>query len=137
MIKIKRVYEKPEITDGERILVDRLWPRGIRRSTMNIDYWVKNVGPSNELRKWFAHDPKKWVSFKAKYREELKESRALEKLLDQVRAADTVTFLYGSKDREHNNALVLLDVVNERLKEAKGKKPARRQRLTERSINYV
>ena len=121
MIKIKRVYDKADITDGDRILVDRLWPRGIRRSTPNIDVWIKDVAPSDELRKWFAHDPAKWTAFREKYKKELVSSKALNKLVDYIKSKDTVTFLYSTKDVEHNNAMVLLEVVNERLKkEEKG-----------------
>lgn len=116
MIKLKRVYDRIEVTDGERILVDRLWPRGIRRSTSNIDIWVKNVAPSNELRKWYAHDPKKWVRFKARYKAELKDNAALNKLIQIVTNADPVTFLYSSKDEKRNNAVVLLDVLNRMMK---------------------
>ncbi len=114
-ISLKRVYEKADITDGERILVDRLWPRGIRRSTSNIDYWVKNVAPSTELRKWYAHEPKRWGEFKAKYIKELKENRALDKFVDYLIQRDTVTFLYAAKDTIHNNAVVLLQMVNRRM----------------------
>ncbi|MCL5122801.1 MAG: DUF488 family protein [Candidatus Marsarchaeota archaeon] len=116
MIKVKRVYDKADITDGDRILVDRLWPRGIRRSTPNIDVWIKDVAPSDELRKWFAHDPAKWKAFKEKYRKELASNKALDKLIEYINSKDTVTFLYSTKDTEHNNAQVLLEVVNERLK---------------------
>ena len=116
MIKVKRVYDKADITDGDRILVDRLWPRGIRRSTPNIDVWIKDVAPSDELRKWFAHDPAKWKAFKEKYRKELSSNKALDKLIEYINSKDTVTFLYSTKDTEHNNAQVLLEVVNERLR---------------------
>jgi uncharacterized protein YeaO (DUF488 family) len=115
MIKLKRVYERINVTDGERILVDRLWPRGIRRSTSNIDIWVKNVAPSDELRKWFSHDPKKWMRFKMRYRKELKDNRALDKLVQIVLNADPVTLLYSSKDEKHNNATVLFEVLKRRL----------------------
>jgi uncharacterized protein YeaO (DUF488 family) len=121
MIKVKRVYDKADITDGDRILVDRLWPRGIRRSTPNIDVWIKDVAPSDELRKWFAHDPAKWKAFKEKYRKELSSNKALDKLIEYINSKDTVTFLYSTKDTEHNNAQVLLEVVNERLRK-EGKK---------------
>ncbi len=116
MIKLKRVYEHIEVTDGERILVDRLWPRGIRRSTSNIDIWVKNVAPSNELRKWFAHDPKKWMGFKKRYKKELQGNRTLDKLIQIVQNADPVTFLYSAKDPKRNNAVVLLGVLTKRMK---------------------
>ncbi len=112
MIKIKRVYERIDVRDGERILVDRMWPRGIRRSTSHIDIWVKNIGPSTELRKWYSHDPKKWVRFKEKYIAELRENKAMNKLMQIVINADPVTFVYSSRDEKRNNAVVLAGVVN-------------------------
>lgn len=116
MIKLKRVYERIEVTDGERILVDRLWPRGIRRSTSNIDIWVKNVAPSNELRKWYAHDPKKWASFKKKYLKELEGNPALDKLCNIVLNADPVTLVYSAKETRQNNAVILLSVLKKKLR---------------------
>ncbi len=116
MIKLKRVYERIEVTDGERILVDRLWPRGIRRSTSNVDIWVKNVAPSNELRKWYAHDPKKWQSFKKRYLKELDGNSALDKLVNIVLNADPVTLLYASKEKKQNNATILLTVLKKKLR---------------------
>lgn len=107
MIKLKRIYERPEVTDGLRILVDRLWPRGVRRSTANVDIWIKEVGPSDELRKWFAHEQKKFPQFKKRYLKELQENRAFEKLFDLVLTNDTVTLLFSASDVEHNNAVVL------------------------------
>ena len=112
MIKIKRVYEKIDVRDGERVLVDRMWPRGIRRSTSHIDIWIKNIGPSAELRKWYSHDPKKWVRFRERYLAELKENRAMNKLMQIVMNADPVTFVYSSRDEKRNNAVVLAGVVN-------------------------
>ena len=141
MIILKRVYQKPDIRDGERILVDRLWPRGIRRSTLNIDYWAKDVGPSTELRKWFAHDPAKWNSFVAKYRRELEGSKALQKLLNRIADRDEVTFLYSSKDEQHNNAVVLKEFIEEKLKELKKKripeKTSKNREALEKNVNYV
>lgn len=116
MIKLKRVYEPISVTDGERILVDRLWPRGIRHSTSNIDIWIKNVAPSNELRKWYSHDPKKWMRFKKRYKKELDGNTALNKLIRIVQSADPVTFLYAARDQRHNNAVVLLEVVKRMMK---------------------
>ncbi len=115
MIKIKRVYEKPDIHDGLRILVDRLWPRGIRRSTSNIDLWIKDVAPSMELRKWYSHEEKKWPEFEKKYKEELKENKGFDKILDIVQKADPVTLLYSTSDKEHNNAVVLWKVLEKRI----------------------
>ncbi len=115
MIKIKRVYEKIDIHDGTRILVDRLWPRGVRRSTSNIDLWLKNVGPSDELRKWFLHDPDKWDEFKKRYIEELKTNPVFDKLIDIALNTDSITLLYATKDTEKNNAAILLEQLNLRL----------------------
>ena len=115
-LQIKRVYETPSPEDGMRILVERLWPRGLTREKAAIDLWMKDIAPSAELRKWFAHDPAKWKAFKEKYRKELASNKALDKLIEYINSKDTVTFLYSTKDTEHNNAQVLLEVVNERLK---------------------
>jgi len=113
MIKIKRVYDKIDIHDGTRILVDRLWPRGVRRSTSNIDLWLKDVGPSTELRHWFDHEPDKWDEFKKRYINELNNNRAFDKLLDIIlNSNDDVTLLYATKDTEHNNAVVVRDHLN-------------------------
>jgi uncharacterized protein YeaO (DUF488 family) len=107
VIRLKRVYDKPDSQDGERFLVDRLWPRGLRKEDAHIDGWQKEAGPSNQLRKWFSHDSAKWNEFQRKYYVEL-DSRpeAWEPLL---RAAEVhrVTLLYGSRDPEHNNAAAL------------------------------
>ncbi len=129
VIKIKRVYEKYDVTDGMRILVDRLWPRGIRHTSANIDLWFRDVAPSTELRKWFAHDPSKWGEFKKKYRAELKDSKALDKLIDLAKSSGLVTLVYAAKDEKHNDAVVLSEVLagklkSEEKKEAKLKRAA-------------
>jgi len=112
MIKLKRIYEEPEKSDGFRILVDRLWPRGVSKERAQIDEWLKDIAPSTELRKWFNHDPKKWVAFKKKYKTELKEGREyLEKIKTLEKKHKTLTILYGAKDEEHNEAVVILDVL--------------------------
>ncbi len=116
MIKLKRIYERPEVTDGLRILVDRLWPRGVRRSTANVDIWLRDVGPTDELRKWFAHDPKKWVKFKEKYVKELKENPAFEDLVDLARTNDPLTLLYATQDTRHNQAIVVKSMLEKALK---------------------
>jgi uncharacterized protein YeaO (DUF488 family) len=117
MIKIRRVYERAEVTDGTRLLVDRLWPRGIRRNTPNVDIWLKDIGPTDELRKWFAHDPAKWASFKSKYIKELEENtRVIANLLQIVRSTDTVTLVYATTDTEHNNAIVLREFLKRKFK---------------------
>lgn len=118
MIKIKRVYEKDEKKDGLRILVDRLWPRGLKKSELSLDDWIKDVAPTNELRKKFNHDPQKWKQFKAEYLKELRSPEIKEKLAQIARMArkKTVTLLYGARDEEHNNAVVLKEIIERKLK---------------------
>lgn len=106
-LKIKRVYEKPEKEDGTRILVDRLWPRGLTKEKAAIDLWLKEVAPSTALRKWFSHDPAKWPTFKQKYRQEIKENKSQVAILKEQLMKGVVTLVYGAKDEEHNEALVL------------------------------
>jgi uncharacterized protein YeaO (DUF488 family) len=111
-MKIKRVYEKPEKDDGIRILVDRLWPRGLTKEKAGIDLWLKDIAPSTELRKWFDHDPEKWKEFRKRYSEELKKNEEQVSLLkDQIKKG-TVTLVYGAKDEEHNEALVLKELIS-------------------------
>jgi uncharacterized protein YeaO (DUF488 family) len=116
MIKVMRVYVRADITDGIRILVDRLWPRGIRRNTPNVDIWLKDVAPTTELRKWYAHEPRKWKSFKAKYLKELEENKAVANLLQVIRSTDTVTLVYATIDEKHNNAEVLREFLKRKFK---------------------
>jgi len=108
VIKVKRIYESPVKEDGFRILVDRLWPRGISKDRAKIDLWLREIGPSDDVRNWFSHDPKKWQGFKKKYEAEL---RAKEELVNKIKQAEkengTVTLLYSAKDEEHNQAVVL------------------------------
>ncbi len=115
MIKLKRVYDKADITDGDRVLVERSWPRGIRRSTTNIDYWIRDLGPSQELKRWFLHNPTQWAEFKVRYRRELLEGKALKKLIGYIGDKDPVTLLYMSHDPKHNDAAVLLEVLNSKV----------------------
>jgi uncharacterized protein YeaO (DUF488 family) len=107
MIKLKRAYEKPAKDDGERILVERLWPRGRTKLRAKIDLWLKDVAPSTELRRWFGHDPNKWDEFRRRYQKELKENNDLIKLLKRKAKAGTITLIYAARDEEHNGALVL------------------------------
>src|SRR5574342_1059256 len=103
-IRIKRVYDKPEPGDGVRILVERLWPRGLSKKDAHMDMWLKDIAPSTELRKWFSHDPAKWEEFRRRYHQELDKKReAVKKLLDITEGSD-VTFVYGSKEKEYNSA---------------------------------
>ena len=106
-IKIKRVYETPSKEDGKRILVDRLWPRGLTREKANIDLWLKDIAPTTELRKWFGHDPYKWKEFKKRYHLELKNNKEEVLILKEQFGQKVVTLVYGAKDEEHNEALVL------------------------------
>jgi uncharacterized protein YeaO (DUF488 family) len=109
MVKLKRVYDPAARGDGYRVLVERLWPRGIRKTALPIDEWMKELGPSTDLRKWFNHDPARWLEFVKRYHRELEESAAHERLLAlaQRAAEGTVTLIYSSHDREHNNAVAL------------------------------
>ena len=106
-VQIKRVYEEPDSRDGERILVDRLWPRGLTKERAKVDLWLKDVAPSTELRKWFAHDPAKWAEFQSRYQQELKKNKEQVSLLRQKVAKGNVTLVYGAKDQEHNEAVIL------------------------------
>ena len=110
-IQIKRVYEEPTETDGRRILVDRLWPRGLSKEEAKIDLWLKEIAPSSELRRWYQHDPKKWIKFKNRYTSELKSNpNEVDKIIEEVNAG-SVTFLYSSKEQQLNNAIVLKEYI--------------------------
>ena len=110
-IQIKRVYDAPSKSDGYRILIDRIWPRGVSKEDAKLDEWNKDLAPSTELRKWFDHDPDKFEDFSDKYKNELKgKAKALEQLGQKVND-QTVTLLYGAKDTEHNQAVVLKKVL--------------------------
>ncbi len=106
-VKIKRVYEDAAAADGCRVLVDRVWPRGVTKEDAKVDEWLKEVAPSTDLRKWFGHDPEKFADFGKKYRKELVDSDALAELRALVKDHKTVTLVYGAKDEEHNQAVVL------------------------------
>lgn len=110
-IKVKRIYEESKITDGFRILVDRLWPRGIKKNEANIDLWLKDIAPSDSLRKWFNHDPKKWVGFQKRYAKELIDKQEFINIILKEAKKKTVTLLFGTKETEHNNAVALLNIL--------------------------
>ena len=110
-VHIKRDYVEPSEEDGKRILVDRLWPRGLTKEKADVDLWLKDVAPSNELRKWFAHDPKRWPEFKRKYIQELSTLNSPLAFLRQEASKGTTTLLYGARDEEHNEAVVLLGLL--------------------------
>ena len=106
-IRIKRVYEQPDKEDGTRILVDRLWPRGLTKAKAKVDLWLKEIAPSTDLRKWFGHDPKKWRSFRGRYQTELKRHADPLALLRREAVEGRVTLIYGARDQTHNEAIVL------------------------------
>lgn len=115
-INLKRVYEPASKHDGIRILVERLWPRGIKKENLKMNLWLKEVAPSAELRKWFSHDPDKWIHFQKRYFEELNENtEALEPIVSALKKG-TVTLLYSSKDTEHNNAVCLKNYLEKKYK---------------------
>ena len=112
-MKIKRAYAPAEAADGYRILVDRLWPRGIIKEKAKIDLWLKSVAPSNELRKWFGHDPERFAEFDRRYRAELAESGALDELRAVLREHPDATLLFAAHDEAHNNAVVLKELLGD------------------------
>ena len=115
MIQIKRAYDAPAPEDGFRYLVDRLWPRGIKKEALKLDGWLKDVAPSTELRRWFAHDPEKWPAFRQRYFEELEANpEAWQPLLETARSGK-LTLVYAKKDTQHNNAAALKAFLEERL----------------------
>lgn len=115
MIKLKRVYESTGDNDGKKFLVERLWPRGVKKTALANAVWLKDVAPSTELRKWFGHDPKRWAEFQRRYQVELKQhEEVLEPILQAARHG-TVTLLYSSHDIEHNNAVVLREYLQGKL----------------------
>jgi uncharacterized protein YeaO (DUF488 family) len=111
-IKIKRVYEQPDKADGTRILVDRLWPRGLTKEKARVDLWLKEIAPSTELRKWFGHDPSQWAEFEARYHAELEENDEQVALLKGEIEKGPVTLLYGARDKERNQAVVLKEFLS-------------------------
>ncbi len=111
-LKIKRVYDPPAADDGQRILVDRIWPRGLRKEDAALTLWLKEIAPSTELRKWFAHDPARWAEFQSRYRAELDaNAEPVERLRGLIKTG-AATLLYSAHDTEHNQALVLADYMN-------------------------
>ncbi len=111
MVKIRRVYDPVSPDDGRKILVDRLWPRGVKKGDARIDEWLKDIAPSNELRKWFSHDPSKWLEFKGRYKEELKNKSELIDKLKREAKNGKITILFAARDIEHNNAVVLKEII--------------------------
>jgi uncharacterized protein YeaO (DUF488 family) len=116
MITIKRAYDPPLSSDGTRVLVDGLWPRGISKEKLKLDVWLKDVAPSADLRKWFSHDPQRWLEFEQRYMDELKHNTAGWKPIAEAAHGNDVTLIFGSKDVEHNNAVVLQKFLRRHIK---------------------
>jgi len=112
MINIKRAYDAADIQDGYRILVDGIWPRGVSKDKLNADLWLKDVAPSNELRKWFNHDLAKWDEFKRRYRQELADNPAFDQLKQIIKKEQTVTLLFGAADTQHNQAAAIKEFLD-------------------------
>ena len=110
-VKLKRAYESPAAGDGKRVLVDRLWPRGVKKTEAAIDYWMKELAPSTELRKWFGHDPARWDEFRRRYAAEIHEHRDELHQLRNLMQRDAVTLVYSAHDEAHNDAVVLREVL--------------------------
>lgn len=114
MIKVKRVYDPADSSDGHRILVERLWPRGVSKEKAAIEAWRRDLAPSDDLRRWFGHDPRKWVEFKNRYREELQEAGKTEELKQLRRQGqrEDVTLIFSAREVEHNNAVALKEFID-------------------------
>ncbi|HEY8055620.1 MAG TPA: DUF488 domain-containing protein [Terriglobales bacterium] len=117
MIQLKRAYDAPTAGDGRRILVERLWPRGVKKTDLPLDAWMKEVAPSTELRQWFSHEVARWPEFQKRYEAELRaHATAVKPLLEAAAAKGTLTLIYSSHDEEHNNAVVLKHYLEAKLK---------------------
>jgi uncharacterized protein YeaO (DUF488 family) len=116
MLKLKRAYEPASREDGQRFLVERLWPRGVKKTSLRLDAWLKDVAPTAQLRQWFSHDPKRWDEFRQRYKAELeRDSQVCDPILKAARRG-TVTLIYSSHDSEHNNAVALRDYLEGKLR---------------------
>lgn len=125
MVRLKRAYEPVDADDGRRVLVERLWPRGLRKEQAHFDDWLKDIAPSTALRKWFHHDPTRWAEFEQRYARELGSEEARATFDDLVRRAEseTVTLVYSAHDEEHNNAIMLKRMIDRRLGQRARKAP--------------
>jgi uncharacterized protein YeaO (DUF488 family) len=128
MVRIKRAYDEPAPRDGYRVLVDRLWPRGVKKDALRLDLWAKELAPSPELRRWFGHDPARFREFARSYQTELRHDPARSLLADLTRRAarGTVTLVYGARDEEHNGAVVLRDAIDDALRSHAPEAPSAR-----------
>jgi uncharacterized protein YeaO (DUF488 family) len=113
-IQLKRAYDKTGEHGGTRVLVDRVWPRGVRKAEAGIDLWLKEIAPSTELRKWFGHDPEKWPEFKTRYFRELEQNQAMVEQLSKMNQKGTVTLVFGAKNEKYNNAAALKEYLEQR-----------------------
>ncbi len=116
MIRVKRVYDKPSANDGTRFLVDRLWPRGLKKEAVRVERWLKEVSPSNELRNWFRHEPSRWKEFQRRYAAELDKKPETWQPLRQAAQEGDITLVFSARDTEHNNAVALKAYLDKRLK---------------------
>jgi len=114
VVRVRRVYEPPQDDDGARVLIDRLWPRGLKRESLHLAEWIRDLAPSDALRNWFKHDPKKWDEFRRRYFAELDSKPHVWKRLLEIADRGTVTLLYSAKDTEHNNAIALREYLARR-----------------------
>ncbi len=126
MIRLKRVYQPAEKADGRRFLVERLWPRGVSKTSLRVDAWLKDVAPSTALRQWFSHDPGKWNEFRKRYFTELAANEAALAPIQEAAAEGDVTLVYSSHDTEHNNAVALKEYLEAKSGGGRGKHPARK-----------
>jgi uncharacterized protein YeaO (DUF488 family) len=125
MLRLKRAYELPAPSDGRRILVDRLWPRGLSKKRVAIDEWLKQLAPSTELRRWFAHDPAKWLEFQRRYKLELRAESKLVGELAKAASRRRITLVFGARDEVHNDAVVLAALIRRRMARARSGQAAR------------
>ena len=125
MLRLKRAYEPKAASDGQRILIDRLWPRGLSKRKVAIDDWMKELAPSADLRRWFAHDPRKWVEFQKRYKLELRTQADLLDKIAKRALRGRVTLIYGARDEAHNDAVVLSAVIRRRISRSSAAKPLR------------
>lgn len=120
-IRLKRIYEPPRPDDGLRILVDRLWPRGVSKRSAAVDRWLREIAPSDSLRKWYGHERRRWTAFRRRYREELRARRALVSDLQKLARRRRITLLFAAHDMKHNNAVVLRELLGTARRAAPGK----------------
>lgn len=136
-VHLKRAYDPPAPADGGRVLVDRLWPRGVSREQLRVDAWLRDLGPSDALRRWFGHDPARWEEFRRRYRTELAAKRALLDLLAGYARGGTLTLVYGARDPEHNQAVVIKELLEGRRPRRAGARGAGRRAAPRRGARVA